>query len=90
MGVTSGTMAGREDGYPEMKFRYFDSIESLAKSYGQHKDEKYYELTELDNVEVKEKVAKALKTETEKAKERKKQSIEDEIKKLQKQLKDLS
>jgi molecular chaperone DnaK (HSP70) len=89
MGVTSGTMAGRDDGYPEMKYRHYNSIDELAKDFGKQSQEKYYLLSELDKDVLLDDVKKSLEKQNEKAKEQKKSSIESQIEELQKQLKNL-
>ena len=33
-GVTSGSYAGRDDGYPETKYQVYDSMRDLARDYG--------------------------------------------------------
>lgn len=48
MGVVTGSMAGRYDGYPEEKHEFHDSISSLARSVGQHSGETIYEIREVD------------------------------------------
>lgn len=45
MGVVTGSMAGRDDGYPEMKHRLYDSLEDLAAD-PTVEDETVYELVE--------------------------------------------
>lgn len=90
MGVTSGTMAGRDDGYPERKYRHYDSIDELARDFGKQKDEKYFELKPLRTEDLQNEIVKTLEKQKDIAKEKKKRSIENQIEQLQKQLKDLS
>jgi len=90
MGVTSGSMAGRDDGYPEMKFRHYDNFEDLAKDFGKCKDEKYYYLTEINNEELEKEVADKLEEQRVKAVEKQKNYINSQIERLQEQLKHLT
>jgi len=46
--VITGSMAGRNDGYPCTKYVVYNNIEQLAKNYGTKADEKYYNLEEID------------------------------------------
>jgi hypothetical protein len=48
------------DGRTEWKFALYNSIEELAKDYGKHPGEKYYELEELDQEFLKLSVVEAL------------------------------
>lgn len=89
MGVISGSMAGRNDGYPEQKRRVYDNIEDLARDFGTKNDEKYYKLTEVDAKTLESEVIEALNKQKDIAKENKAKHIEDEITKLQKELKTL-
>lgn len=90
MGVTSGSMAGRDDGYPEMKFRHYTQIDELAKDFGKQKEEKYYELTELSHDKLNELVVESLEKQKELAKNKKKEELQKQIEKLQQELKQLS
>jgi hypothetical protein len=47
MGVISGSMAGRDDGYPEEKRVYYNDLAKLIADHGKHPEEKYYVLTEM-------------------------------------------
>lgn len=47
MGVTTGSFAGRDDDYPELKRQYFDldkeeSKESFLEEFNKHEDEEYF------------------------------------------------
>ena len=46
--VITGSMAGRNDGYPCTKYVVYDNIEQLSKNHGTKADEKYYNLEEID------------------------------------------
>ena len=46
MGVTSGTYMGREDGYPERKFQYIETLEYLERTYDPNAE--YYRLEKVD------------------------------------------
>jgi hypothetical protein len=89
MGVTSGTYMGRDDGYPEKKYRHYDSIEELAKDFGEHSDEEYFELTEVHPADMRVLVKETLEKQNEKRKEDKKAKIEKQIEEMNKQFKDL-
>lgn len=89
MGVTSGTLGGREDGFPEMKHVLYYDFNHLAKDYGKKKDEKYYKLTELNKTELENDVRNSLKEQIETVKELTKKELERQIEDLQKQLKEL-
>lgn len=89
MGVTSGSYAGRDDGYPEMKYVLYNSIDELARDFGKQRDEKYYSVSELDKNVFHDNVKKTLEKQKGKAKEQKKTDIESQIKSLQKELENL-
>ena len=86
--LTSGTMAGRDDGYPEDKMGFVNE-ESMAKNYNSQRNERYFEVRELSKEEVQGIVKPTLERLEEKTREEKKQSIENKILKLQEQLKSL-
>lgn len=46
MGKTSGTLMGRDDGYPEEKSVVIESFDELMRRY--RKDASYYKLTQVD------------------------------------------
>lgn len=48
MGVTSGTLGGRDDGYPELKMQIITDPLTLTGGFGKQPQEKYYTLTETD------------------------------------------
>ena len=49
MGFVTGSMAGRNDGFPERKHRFYETKETLLQELGKHsKDETIYALEELD------------------------------------------
>lgn len=89
VGVIGGSLGSRNVGYPEEKKRIYPDIESLAKDFGTKNDEKYYKLTRVDEEVLKQQVIDALNSEKEKEKEKKAKKIEDEISKLQDELKKL-
>lgn len=62
MGVITNSMGGRDDGYPEIKIRIYDSIEQLSKDYGKRPEEHHYELNEISPDILKEKI-KEIKSE---------------------------
>ena len=47
-GVITGSLAGRDDGYPCTKYVIYNNIEELSKNHGTKTDEKYYSLEEID------------------------------------------
>lgn len=89
-GVTSGSYAGRDDGYAETKYQVYDSMRDLARDYGKKRNEKHYKLEEVNSKELEELVKSSLVEQADKAKVEKKKSIENEIKKLQNDLNKLS
>lgn len=40
--ITSGTMAGRDDGYPYTELRLLKDMNEVAKYHGTKRDEKYF------------------------------------------------
>lgn len=42
--ITSGTMAGRDDGYPYTAHQVYNNIEEVAKYHGTKRDEQYFEI----------------------------------------------
>lgn len=46
-GRTTGTIAGRDDGYPTTKYIVFNSFEDMLETYGGSPDESYYELVNI-------------------------------------------
>lgn len=46
--VITGSIAGRDDGYPCTKYEVYNNIEELSKDYGTKSNEKYYNLEEID------------------------------------------
>ncbi len=46
MGVTTGSHLGRDDGYPERKFRLINTIDELVQSFDPKAE--YYKLEEVD------------------------------------------
>ena len=46
MGVTSGSHLGRDDGYPERKFRMIESFDDLVDTY--RPEAKYFRLELVD------------------------------------------
>lgn len=89
-GVVTGSFAGRDDGHPETKLVVYHSIDDLAKHYDKRRDQQYYKLVPVDPNELKQKITESLKQQTKKAKEKKRKSIEEQIAKLQQELKRLS
>lgn len=85
-GVTSGSFAGRNDGYPETKYTVYNSLEDLSRHFGKCKNERYYKLERVGNSEL-EKVVKEVQEEMAiKKEEQKKLQIEKEMEKLKKEL----
>ena len=46
MGVVSGSMGGRDDGYPERKFALVDTLDELVRTYD--KKAEYFRLEPVD------------------------------------------
>lgn len=87
---TSGSYAGRDDGYPTTSYQTFGSFDELAKSYGKKPNEKYFQLTPIpQDASFNNSIVASLEKETIKAKDGKKDIIENQIKKLQDELKKL-
>ena len=53
-GVITGSFMGRDDGYPETKYEFYDNIEDMAKSYGSERREQFFEVSRLNFLEIKE------------------------------------
>jgi hypothetical protein len=49
--ITSGTMAGRDDGYPYTDYHVYNSIEDVAKYHGTRRDEQYFEIHAVNEEE---------------------------------------
>lgn len=88
-GVVTNSFAGRDDGYPETKYTVYKDLTSLSKDFGNKKDERYFKLEELDLKTLKEHVVQELENEKKQKIEAKKQSLEEQISKLQNELNDL-
>lgn len=85
-GVTSGTLGGRDDGYPEIKYRVYDSVEQLARDYGTSRDEKYFILTPVDADEIEHKVKQAKEANRVRNEELQRRKDEDEFVRLKNKL----
>lgn len=48
-GLTTGTLAGRDDGHPITKYKFFNSFDDLLKTHGSDPDEKYFKLVDIQN-----------------------------------------
>lgn len=57
--ITSGTMAGREDGYPYTDYHVYNNIEEVAKYHGTRRDEKYYEIHAVNEEEFQKEIQQA-------------------------------
>ena len=88
-GVTSGSYAGRDDGYPVEKSRTFTDLDELARSFGSEKNEKYFKVQEISVADLKNEIAESLKKQKEMTLLRKKVEIEDKIYALQEELRKL-
>lgn len=84
--ITSGTMAGRDDGYAYTAYQVFDDIESVAKSHGKNKEEQYFEIHAVNQDEFQKEIQLAKeriesrKKEAERAKKMKElQKLKDEL-----------
>lgn len=65
MGVVTDSFAGRDNGYPELKYQFFDLLngrdrERFASSFKQEKEERYYILEEMTTADVVRKVNSAI------------------------------
>ncbi|MFW6026329.1 MAG: hypothetical protein ACOCRX_08300 [Candidatus Woesearchaeota archaeon] len=48
-GLSTGTLAGRDDGHPVTKMTLLNNLEELVKNYtGKEKDLRYYKLEEIN------------------------------------------
>lgn len=88
MGVTSGTLGGRDDGYPEQKMVLVNQ-EELSKDFGTKSKEVYFELRELSKDELEEIVLPTLERIKQEKVEKKKELISAQISKLQEELRNL-
>lgn len=59
-GVTSGTLGGRDDGFPETKHVVYDTIQPLALDFGKRKNEQYFILEPLAPEQLEHYVKEAL------------------------------
>lgn len=89
MGFTSGSYAGRDDGYPQEKSRTFTDLDELARSFGSEKNERYFKVEEVNIVDLKNEVAESLRKQKEVARLKKKVELEDKIYALQEELRKL-
>lgn len=88
-GVTTGSFAGRDDGFPETKYRVYNSLESLARGFRSFKDERHYKLERMNDNELEE-IVKEIREENKKRKEKeRKVKLRSEIQDLQKELETL-
>lgn len=88
-GVVTGSMAGRYDGYPETKYEYYDDIESLARSMGEHAGEEIYELHPVNYSELRKVVDKELEKQKRIEKAQKKKKLQEQMNRLQRELDEL-
>lgn len=88
MSVTSGTLGGRDDGYPEQKMVLVNQ-EELSKNFGTTRKEVYFELRELSKDELEEIVLPTLERIKQEEVEKKKELISAQISKLQEELRNL-
>jgi hypothetical protein len=84
--ITTGSMAGRDDGYPYTALQLLNDMDSVAKSHGTEKDERYYEVHAVNEVEFEKELqlTKERIKEVEKEKERAKKQAQ--LEKLKKEL----
>ena len=85
MGVTSGTMGGRDDGYPEVKHRVFHSIEDLADA-PTVEDEEIFICEPVNGGEIMRLITDARHREEKKKKDKDLQDKEELFNKLKKEL----
>ncbi|PLS19533.1 hypothetical protein CVD28_03705 [Bacillus sp. M6-12] len=75
--ITSGTMAGRDDGYPYTAYQVYNDIEEVAKFHGTRRDEQYFEIHAVNEEEFQKEIQlakeriEAKKQEEERAKKQK-------------------
>lgn len=67
--ITSGTMAGRDDGYPYTVYQVYNDIEEVAKYHGTKREEQYFEIHAVNE----EEFAKEIKQAKERIEEKKKE-----------------
>lgn len=85
MGVTSGTMGGRDDGYPEVKHRVYHSIEELADA-PTVEDEEIFVCEPVNGSDIAKQIAAARRREEKKKKDKDLQDKEELFNKLKKEL----
>lgn len=57
--ITSGTMAGRDDGYPYTALQLLKNMNEVAKYHGTRNNEQYYVVEAVDEKEFEQELQKA-------------------------------
>ena len=78
--LTTGTMAGRDDGYPYTKLQLLKDMNEVAKCHGTKKDEQYYVVEAVNPTEFEKELQKAKEQIVE---EKKKAERDKKIKELE-------
>lgn len=84
--ITSGTIGGREDGYPYTQTQLHENIEVLAKNYGTKEDEKYYILEAVNEEEFEQKIQEIKERLEKEEKEEKRKTKLNELERLKTEL----
>lgn len=88
-GIITGSIAGRDDGYPETKYSVYNSLEDLSISFGKFKDEKHYKLEKINDDELEKIVRDFREKQAIQKEEERKIKIKKRIKELEEELKTL-
>lgn len=86
--ITTGSMAGRDDGYPYTAYQVLDSIEDVARYHGKRSDEQYFEIHAVDETEFLKAIEKAKDEINEKNRMAERERKQQEILRLQEELRE--
>lgn len=84
--IRTGSMAGRDDGYPYTEQLVIKTPEQLIATFGKHSDEKYYKLSEITDLSISQTVEFLKKKAKEKEDARIKEEKRNQLEKLKKEL----
>lgn len=88
-GVITGSMAGRDDGFPETKYSVYNSLEDLSRGFRKNKDERYYKLERINDSELEKAVNDFREKQAIEREKERKIKIKNRIKELEKELETL-
>jgi hypothetical protein len=83
---TTGTLGGRDDGYPYTAKQTFDNMEELAKAHGTKRDEKYFIIKEVEQEAFLEEIYKIKEEIAKKKEEEERERKMKQLRQLQKEL----